>query len=314
MFLKRIISTVLSAVLLLSLLAGCTPPVSPTDPTEPTVPTIPTTPTTPTQPTEQTEPTEPAQPTVPTQPTEPTEPAELVTVFCIQEALDWKKKNDQTRHSIFTYDTSGNLLNRKSETDGQYNTEEIYQYDDYGNLIYGPLRVGSTFEPITYTYDERGRLLSESYKDFNQIQMIYSYDDVGNLIGEEHWSNGELSRKITMEYNDAGQRVYEEWDYVLEHVPDIFIYWVYDDRGNPLTQTTYYDDQYRGEMTYTYDENGRMKTRKWVWDGYTQYAYTYYYDQEGRRFYRNPMTKARSLKIRRFTIRRRHTNTMSGGT
>lgn len=65
MFLKRILSTVLIAVLLLSLLAACTPPAPPTDPTEPTVPTVPTVPTTPTRPTEPTSPTEPTQPTEP---------------------------------------------------------------------------------------------------------------------------------------------------------------------------------------------------------------------------------------------------------
>ena len=52
MFQKRMISTVLLAVLLVSLLSACIPPASPTNSTEPTVPTIPTLPTTPTLPTE----------------------------------------------------------------------------------------------------------------------------------------------------------------------------------------------------------------------------------------------------------------------
>ena len=276
MLLKKTISMILIVIMLASLLAACTPPVpsgsTPPGATEPTTES-----TTPIQPAEPTSPTTPTQPTEPV----PTEPTELVTVHCILEAWVWKKKNDLTQHSVFTYSENGYLMNRKSKTEGQYKTEEFYRYDADGNLVYGPISVGGTFKPVTYTYDEHGRLISESYKDYQQIKYIYSYDDVGNLIYEEHWFNGELSRQITKEYNDAEQKIYEEWDYVSENGTDIFLYWVYDSYGNLLSKTTYYNDQYRGAETYTYDENGRNKTYKRVWDGYTQCDYTYHYDEEG---------------------------------
>ena len=268
---KKAISMILFMLMLLPLLFGCTPTeptgTPPTDPTEVTVPTISTDPTQPTKP-------------APTEPT-PTEPTELVTVHCIREVLVWQKNNDQTQHNIFTYDEYGNLLERKSKTNGSYKTEETYQYDADGNLVYGPLRVGGSFTPVTYTYDTQGRLLLKSWREYQERKEVYSYDDIGNLIYEEHWFGGELSLQITREYNAAGLIVYEEWDYVSEDEFDYFIYWVYDDRGNILTETTYYDDTYRGEKTYTYDENGWMKTEKRVWDGYVQYDYTYYYDEEG---------------------------------
>ena len=162
---KKSIAVILSIWMLLSLLLGCTPEdptgTQPTDSTEATASTIST---------DSTQSTNP----VPTEPT-PTEPAELVTVHCIREAVVWQKNNDQTHHSIFTYDEYGNLLERKSDTDGYYKAKETYQYDAQGNLICGPLNVGGSYPLVTYTYDELGRLISESYKDYKQIKYIYSF-------------------------------------------------------------------------------------------------------------------------------------------
>ena len=173
MFLKRILSTVLSAVLLLSLLAGCTPLVSPTDPTEPTVPTVPTVPTTPTRPTEPTSPSTPTQPTVPTELTEPTryDPAAPLAEFT-QEMFD---------DIFFRYGPRRDLPDIEAMSLEVFGVFE----DTYALLIRGgdvpPAPCWQTVNGLVFYYPDGNAMIW--YKIFNpepgtHLPVAFAYQDI----------------------------------------------------------------------------------------------------------------------------------------
>ncbi len=211
------------------------------------------------------------------------EPQELVTVYCLLETWSWRIRDVQSRHSIFTYTDDGYLLERKSKTTGSYMTEETYRYDDAGNLVYGPLGVGGSFVPVTYTYDDKGRMLSKSWQDVRYAKKeVYAYDEADHLIMKECWTEDRLSKRITYVYNKDGQKTFEEWNNGSGNNGNIRIFWEYDDRGKLLSETTYYSGTPKIEEVRNYDENGLLQSVKRWMNGRAEFYACYEYDEDGR--------------------------------
>ena len=175
------------------------------------------------------------------------------------EHQSWKLIYDEQGNTVLqyreVYDDAGNpILYVEYDAEGNINVFEGYEcdtyvivypywryeniYDDHGNLI---KQVPYDYENNEtelreYTYDEKGNLLSEFFKDeMVTSETKYEYDAAGNCIKE-----------INYEYDDSdnltvyGIRNMREWE------------WQYDEK-NRLTKFIYYwkDPEYWCEYTYS---------------------------------------------------------------
>lgn len=122
---------------------------------------------------------------------------------------------------------------------------------------------GELTEHTTRTYDEKGRLLTETrhYLEGGTDTTYFEYDGdkmVSRLVVD---SDGEEGEKQIWEYKDG--RLVREVQYnmfgniELERVPE------YDENGqlSDITETSYREDQPQKTLTF-FDEHGRMITEK----------------------------------------------------
>jgi len=122
---------------------------------------------------------------------------------------------------------------------------------------------GELTEHTTRTYDEKGRLLTETrhYLEGGTDTTYFEYDGdkmISRLVVD---SDGEEGEKQIWEYKDG--RLVREVQYnmfgniELERVPE------YDENGllSDITETSYREDQPQKTLTF-FDEHGRMITEK----------------------------------------------------
>lgn len=166
---------------------------------------------------------------------------------------------------------------------------------------------------LTYTYDEKGNLLSSTSSGnldwyyTSDHETVYTYDEQGRMVSKRY-RKGELTTVEHWTYDaETGNEL--TWSYTTgDEKPEAGYTCTYDKNGNLLSQL-YWDDGDKATTygyIYTYDEQNRMLTRdyttptagihhKYVYaeDGsyYCTEAYTdddfegiqyYYYDKEHR--------------------------------
>lgn len=161
---------------------------------------------------------------------------------------------DDQGHEIehFNYNSEGELEEHvKLELDNGLPVDERLEIN------------GELTEQATRTYDEKGRLLTETrhYLEGGTDTTYFEYEGdnlVSRLVVD---SDGDEGEKQIWEYKD-GQLVREVQynmfgNIELERVPD------YDENGllTDITETSYRDDQPQKTFTF-FDEHGRMITEK----------------------------------------------------
>ena len=143
-------------------------------------------------------------------------------------------EEEQTYQTTYTYDQQGRIIKEESTRDGQADHTEILKYDEHGNVTYQEelfhmntarnyvAQITNTYENgllvekksvvdggmetniTTYTYDENGLLVKESFND--QFITEYTYNDQGLLT--EKSVNGVATRYT---YDENG-RLHEKFE------------------------------------------------------------------------------------------------------
>ena len=179
-------------------------------------------------------------------------------------------RNSLTTTIKYTYDSHGNLLSETTSNENQAKyypdyipDREFHEYTYSGDRIkkekVTKYDVNSTSpdseEIFTYTYDEKGRVISMTNEEYAFAgETTYTYDANGRLV-LEYWQNK----------NNASN--YHSYAYT------------YDKYGNTLTIVYHQDNgmEDRVEYKYVYDAKGRVISRT-LGDETT----TYKYDSAGR--------------------------------
>lgn len=131
-------------------------------------------------------------------------------------------------YAEYKYDSSGNeISNTEVDADGYVSSKSDteYQYDDNGNIIsktvnvwFDPVnsKINSSISEYTYTYDEFGKILTETLKyAYDRNGKAYSYESMkiydsnGNVIKEIIDKGSETETEKTYEYDDKNRLICE---------------------------------------------------------------------------------------------------------
>lgn len=209
------------------------------------------------------------------------------------------------RSHVYTYDENGNVAS--DICDGWDAYHSIYEYDNYGRVIYEDFTGKHAADIYNYEYDENGNLILESRFDkaFEMnyfFKYSYEYDEHNNCIAQIIYGpdgNFRRKREYAYEYDENGNKTAEFHDNVLMYE------YTYNENGF-LTSTTAYqsdgssslkykcsyydDDTVKHEIHYSsngyiqlecsYDKNGNL-TKKSEYDshGYLTNKHEYTYDE-----------------------------------
>lgn len=159
---------------------------------------------------------------------------------------------------FYDYDAQGNLI-RDSRSDGSYLQE--YAYDDAGNQISHIIKTPSSYSEEIWRYDNYGNMicrLSRSSPDaeMSGIRCEYEYDSQGRKIKKTECDN-------------ASGKIWTETEYSYETRGDMNIVTGTNYRfiNNAGTRNRYFD----GIEEYVYDNNGNeIKSANFFVDKHTQ--------------------------------------------
>ena len=160
-----------------------------------------------------------------------------------------------------------------------------FTYDERGNLL-SEIEKGDyswtmeTDNAITYTYDAMGNLLSRESRYGDEVyRTVYTYDEKGNELTYAYYNvYGDIQNTYTNTYDEQGRLAktehYDRLD-AAEKYTEVF---TYDEQDRVLTCTITYADREPTVYTYVYAEDGSYQ-KSFKGSVYTQ---TYWYDKEGR--------------------------------
>jgi len=167
-----------------------------------------------------------------------------------------------------------------------------YTYNEKGELLSESLDTGNDGimnETKTYTYDENGYLLrKESYytpspKPYQTY--VYTYDESGKTLSEEFSANPykELDYNMTYSYDDQSNVIQKYQTYTSGVIDNKIYRYTYNSSSQVLSEEVY-EVQESGEALYsstlnTYDERGNLLNLKESFGDSTDYRiYEYTYD------------------------------------
>ena len=160
-----------------------------------------------------------------------------------------------------------------------------YTYDERGNLL-SEIEKGDyswtmkTDNAITYTYDAMGNLLSrESRYEDEVYRTVYTYDEKGNELTYTYYNtSGDFQNSYTNTYDERGRLAKTEHYDRLDAAHNYTEVFTYDEQDRVLTCTVTYADREPTVYTYVYAEDGSYQ-KSYISGDFT---YTYWYDKEGR--------------------------------
>jgi YD repeat-containing protein len=151
-------------------------------------------------------------------------------------------------YAEYKYDSNGNeISNTEVDADGYVSSKSDteYQYDDNGNIIsktvnvwFDPVnsKINSSISEYTYTYDEFGKILTETLK--------YAYDRNGKAYSYESMKIYDSNGNVIKEIIDKGSETETEKTYE------------YDDKNRLICENN-------GRTVYEYDEKNRLICEEW---------------------------------------------------
>ena len=160
-----------------------------------------------------------------------------------------------------------------------------FTYDERGNLL-SEIEKGDyswtmeTDNAITYTYDAMGNLLSRESRYGDEVyRTVYTYDEKGNELTYAYYNvYGDIQNTYTNTYDEQGRLAKTEHYDRLDAACNYTEVFTYDEQDRVLTCTITYADREPTVSTYVYAEDGGYQK------SYNSGAltYTYWYDKEGR--------------------------------
>ncbi|MCD7760262.1 MAG: zinc-ribbon domain-containing protein [Clostridiales bacterium] len=183
------------------------------------------------------------------------------------------------------FDSDGNQINGIGETtydSGWRILKYIYYYGDRADP--------SILDEDIYDYDDSGNLVTKTvYKDGElSSETKYTYDSNGNMLTDttDLFSSGTsyLTRTYVYEYDSAGNRIKETY-YTGDETIEQWKEYTYDDSGRLQTRTDYenYTGGYTESHTYQYvyadTSDGYAVTATKTVDGIFLSEYTYQYTE-----------------------------------
>lgn len=116
-----------------------------------------------------------------------------------------------------TYNDEGKLLTECTYLpDGKISGEKTNTYNDQGDLIAESSKwMGSvpSVKKYSYTYDENGRpsiRITSDEKGKRVARLQYTYDDEGRVLSETSYGSGDESTRIEYTYDDNGNLIQEK--------------------------------------------------------------------------------------------------------
>ena len=190
-------------------------------------------------------------------------------------------------HKKYEYDEHGNLTKTYDVVeDGakeELVQEIIYEYDEYGNIYTSNVKQGELeyTTKMDTTYDENGKPVLRIFSDsmgltYMKVEWSY-YED-----GTEKQSISDDGSSIYTTDNDEQGRTIKTKEVKKDGTIRI-AEWTYDDKGNNISQKSYYEGEEGYEETlWTYDEEGKILREQYVVDGNVRRTDDYIYDEKGR--------------------------------
>ena len=180
----------------------------------------------------------------------------------------------------YKYDDKGNKVEWTwCLADGTLKAKWFYKYDSEDRLIE---EVNSTRKFI-YTFDNNGKLISESVYDANdklQRQSIYKYDDKGKTLEcTNSDGNNKLIAKFLFKYDNNGNEIECFSSYSDSTLTNKTII-KYDSKGNTTSRSIFsVAGRLRESHYYKYDDSGNQMEVTWYnASGNLMSKYIYKYD------------------------------------
>ena len=223
--------------------------------------------------------------------------------------------NGRKKTWVYTYDEKGRCIKEKSGGEGYVDITITYAYDEADRLLlsYETYGDSDSWKKTENTYDANGNLLKNAYLTSNGSGWTYeyTYDADGNQISyshtlpdePDHWQKWYMEEDKKIEESLSQGYIYEK----SISVDGKYIYWyfrrgndvtetdfTYDEKGNRLTELTWFGNSNGEYVVYTYDDhNNLLQTTAYTItdrdrpeETATLYkvrdAYTYVYDTDGR--------------------------------
>ena len=165
-----------------------------------------------------------------------------------------------------------------------------YTYDERGNLLSRANKgdyswtVKSDSE-TTYTYDDHNRKLTETYRFQDETSLeTYTYDEDGNELTYTYRNySGAVQNGYTCTYDQRGNLVKKEYMDKIDAAYNYTEVFTYDEQDRLLTRTRINYDGKESVRTYAYEVDGSYRYI-YDWDDFdvNYYTYTYWYDTEDR--------------------------------
>lgn len=196
------------------------------------------------------------------------------------------------RYYIYSYDEDGNILRiTKYDADGNVTSYEIYEYDRDGNKI-SCTSCDSTglityYETYRYEFYPDGTVKTEfisyypEYPEQEVCLFFRTYDENGQLVWMNNSSSASYDAEIIV--NDASAPA----PYGIKSIDDDGRWSIiqFNENGDYLSEAYYMEDgRQTTTLTYEYDENGNnIRTNSYNSDG-VLYSYAIHtYDENGNR-------------------------------
>lgn len=161
--------------------------------------------------------------------------------------------DDDENNTYYTYDSDNRIVREQTGDNCKY-----YAYDNNGNntvcavlkedyegeapALYNPAL--NCFDVTTYTYDNKGRVISETYSDSSSVS--YAYDNSGNIVMQTDIDSDNNEKITTYTYDSMGNML-------TTASGDNTVSYIYDAAGRTLLAND------NGDCTRTvYDNLGRV--------------------------------------------------------